>query len=469
MFIHRHPNLQLLLHRFDSCPVTPACHQGECVPLVVSEYILELSIYLKTYSYAHEPGKLLVYSTARGAIVKLDSSVLADARDRKLSDQEQALLAKIGILVPDRLAEQEQMRTLFDEGNRRSRQFTALVTMNLDCNLACGYCYEDHFRGKRYMTLETADLLVQYVSAQIERGLDVTLDFYGGEALLSLAMMKYIAARVRHKASEAGTQASFNLVSNATLLTREVAQELKELGFVSVRFTIDGPPDVHNLQRPFVSGKGSFDRIIENLDQTCDILSVQLGGNYTRDNYRQFPLLLDLLTERGISPDRLGSVLFSPVTPKAGEAGLSDFSSGCACPNDPWLIEASLFLRHEILRRGFNAPKPRLVACMVEFENDLVIGYDGSLYKCPAFMGWEDMRIGTLADGISDYRISHKMDIWKNDECLNCPYLPLCFGGCRFLRRVRTGEIDGVDCRREYLDAALEQILLQDLTLRKRP
>jgi len=436
---------------------------------LVQEFSVQLSTYLKTYSYTSDPDIVLVYATARGAILKLDQSVLDDACNKRLSVQEQDLLAKIGVLVPDKHAEQEQLRALFDEGNRRSKQFTALVTMNLDCNLACGYCYEDHFRGKRYMTPETADLLVNYVSRQIANGLNVTLDFYGGEALLSLAMMKDIAGRVRHSADAAGTQASFNLVSNATLLTREVAQGLKELGFASVRFTLDGPPEVHNQQRPFVSGKGSFERIIENLDQVCDILSVQLGGNYTRDNYRQFPLLLDLLIERGITPDRLGAVLFSPVTPKAGEAGLGDFSSGCACPNEPWLIEASLFLRHEILRRGFNAPKPKLAACMVEFDNDLVINYDGSLYKCPAFMGWEDMKIGTLADGIGDYSTSHNMDVWKNEECLNCPYLPLCFGGCRFLRRLRTGAIDGVDCRREYLDAALEQILLQDLTLRKQP
>ncbi len=436
---------------------------------MVPESRLELSTYLKTYPCADEPDKVLVYSTTRGAILKLDKSVLADAWGNHLSEQEQELLAKIGVLVPDWHAEQEQLRTLFDEGNRRSRQFTALVTMNLDCNLACGYCYEDHFRGKRYMTQETANLLVEYVSTQIAKGLDAMLDFYGGEALLSLPMMKDIAAKVRKKALDTGVKASFNLVSNATLLTREVAIELKDLGFASVRFTMDGPPEIHNQQRPFVSGKGSFDQIMSNLEQVCDILSVQLGGNYTKDNYQKFPQLLDLLLEHGITPDRLGYVMFSPVTPKAGEAGLSDFSTGCACPNEPWLVEASLYLRQEILRRGFNAPKPKLAACMVEFDNDLVVNYNGSLYKCPAFMGWDDLKIGTLVDGVTDYHASHNMDVWKNDECLNCPYLPLCFGGCRFLRRLRTGSIDGVDCRKEYLDAALEHILLQDLTLRKQP
>ena len=106
---------------------------------------------------------------------------------------------------------------------------------------------------------------------------------------------------------------------------------------------------------------------------------------------------------------------------------------------------------------------------MVEFENDLIVGWDGSLYKCPAFMGWDDLKIGTLAGGIGDYRESHNLDVWKNEECLECPYLPLCFGGCRFLQRLRTGAIDGIDCRKQYFDEALERIVRQDIELRRRP
>jgi uncharacterized protein len=96
------------------------------------------------------------------------------------------------------------------------------------------------------------------------------------------------------------------------------------------------------------------------------------------------------------------------------------------------------------------------------------VAWDGSLYKCPAFMGWDDLKIGSLTAGVGDYRESHNMDVWKCDECLECPYLPLCFGGCRFLQRLRTGAIDGLDCRKEYLDAALEQIVRQDIELRRR-
>ena len=121
-----------------------------------------------------------------------------------------------------------------------------------------------------------------------------------------------------------------------------------------------------------------------------------------------------------------------------------------------------MFLREETLKRGFGVEKPAMGVCMVELTNNLVVNYDGTLYKCPAFMGWPEMAVGTLADGVSDYSVSHNLDIWKNDDCLECAYLPLCFGGCRLLPLLNHGVINRVDCRKEFYDTTLERFILQD-------
>jgi uncharacterized protein len=261
---------------------------------------------------------------------------------------------------------------------------------------------------------------------------------------------------------------AFNIISNATLLTREVVEELLPLGLTAVRTTLDGPRDIHDRQRPFVSGTGSFDVIVANIKQTLELVQIDLGGNYTAENYRRFPEMLDHLLAEGIAPGRFKAVGFSPVMPKADGSVPGDFSTACASTEESWVIEAGLFLREETMRRGFTVPKLRTGACMIEFANDLVVAYDGSLYRCPVFMGQEEMRIGSLAEGISDYSRSHNLDVWKTDECLECAYLPLCFGGCRFFRKLKTGAIDGVDCRRAMLDASLERLVRQDLELQPR-
>jgi uncharacterized protein len=119
-----------------------------------------------------------------------------------------------------------------------------------------------------------------------------------------------------------------------------------------------------------------------------------------------------------------------------------------------------LFLREETLKRGFPVDDPSMGICMVELENHLVVNHDGTLYKCPAFMGWPELSVGTLAEGIRDYRDSHRLAFWDTDRCLDCPYLPLCFGGCRLVPMYRQGAIDAPDCRKAYFDAALEPMVL---------
>ncbi|MFZ3135968.1 MAG: SPASM domain-containing protein, partial [Thermodesulfovibrionales bacterium] len=58
---------------------------------------------------------------------------------------------------------------------------------------------------------------------------------------------------------------------------------------------------------------------------------------------------------------------------------------------------------------------------------------------------------------------TYKPDLWKNTKCLDCVYLPLCFGGCRYMEFVRTGRIDNVDCRYDYFEATLGAFIDQEV------
>lgn len=425
---------------------------------------MHLTPYLKTWPHPQKPGRVILLATRRCAVLELSEALLQRlVSGSELSDQEQVTFTRLGVLIPSREAEKQALLNTFHTHNAENRRFEVTAVLTLECNLACPYCFEDPFRGQMAMTEATADLLVTRLIERMVTGLDILVDFYGGEALIRLELLIDIATRLREAAVQHGVTFTFNLFSNGVLLTRPTVEKLLPLGLKAVRTTLDGPPDIHNTQRPFVSGRGSFDTILTNLAAVHDILSLSINGNYTRDNYNRFPELLDHLLAAGVDPARLRNVTFSPVMPKADGTGLGDHGSTCACTAEPWAIEAHLFLRKEIIRRGFPTDKLGPSACMIEFEKDWVVNYNGDIYKCPVFMGDTSLRVGTLADGINDYRESHKLDIWKNDECLDCAYLPLCFGGCRFFRKLQTGAIDGVDCCRAMLDASLEQIVQQDL------
>lgn len=425
---------------------------------------MQLTPYLKTWPHPHKPGRIILLATRRCAILELSEGLWQRLSTAGvLTEQEQATFTRLGVLVADRASEKQALHDTFVTHNATARCFEVTAVLTLACNLACPYCFEDPFRGGLVMSTAVAELLVARLQEQMAAGLDVLVDFYGGEALLQLELLCRIATRLQQAAARHGVRFTFNLFSNGVLLTRPTVERLLPLGLQAVRTTLDGPPAIHNVQRPFVSGAGSFDLILANLAAVQDILGLKIGGNYTRDNYHRFPEMLDLLLGAGIDPTKLRDVSFSPVMPKADGAGLGDHGSTCACTAEPWAIEAHLFLRQEIIRRGFPTEKLGPSACMIEFEKDWVVNYNGDIYKCPVFMGDETMRVGTLADGVADYRASHRLDIWQHDECLDCAYLPLCFGGCRFFRKLQAGAIDGVECRRPMLDASLKQLVLQDL------
>jgi uncharacterized protein len=425
---------------------------------------MHLSRYLKQYPCRDNPDRVLLFSTRRLSKAIVPLSVLRSVEEGTLTPENLQTLTRLGFLVPDSDAERQEMLTVMTDAEERMKKAFLMAVMNLDCNLACTYCYEGKQRGPHYMSAETADLLVKYCEENfLRQGKDLIIDFYGGEPLLSLGLIREISLRLQAAAESAGTEYAFTLVTNGTLLTSAVVSELVPLGLKSARITLDGPRENHDSYRPFSSGKGSFDIIVRNLRDVCDLVKIGIGGNFTRENYREFPRLLDELVALGVTPDKIAHVIFAPVSDTLGEHLMPEFSEGCCSIDEPWLVDASIYLREEILRRGFFTPKVMSTTCMIEFKDNLVVHYDGTLYKCPGFIGLEGLDVGHLESGIRDYRVSHNMDVWKKDECLDCAYLPLCFGGCRFLTLLQKGAINDVECRRAWYDATLEELIRQDL------
>jgi len=101
--------------------------------------------------------------------------------------------------------------------------------------------------------------------------------------------------------------------------------------------------------------------------------------------------------------------------------------------------------------------------CLIDIRARLIVNYDGDICKCPGLIGREAFKVGNIKTGIKDYRLSHNLDNWKNEECLDCAYLPLCFGGCRYMKLIRDRNMDGVDCKKPYFDACLETLVKQDI------
>lgn len=425
---------------------------------------MTLSIYCKTYTHREDPDSLILFSTKKASIIHVPKSMLNDIEKGNLSAEEKETLSELEFLVDDINEDKDKMLRFIEELNTINKKFTAIVVMNLDCNLACKYCFEGQRKGRFYMTKETADLFFEFVKNNVLSDKEeITITFYGGEPLLSKELIIYISKKMKAISESKGMRYSFSFITNGTLLTPDIVEKLKPLGLKSASITLDGPKDVHDRFRPFRSGKGSFDVILKNVRDVCDMMDIQIGGNFTEENYGEFPRLLDLFIGNKLTPDKISLIKFDPVLKEREGIAPPDFRDGCETINEPWLFDAGILLREDILKRGYKTQRIIPGSCMIEYRDNLVINYDGGIYKCPGLIGREQFRIGDLNIGIRDYTLSHNLKNWKNAECLDCSYLPLCFGGCRYMKLVRDDNIEGVDCKKPYFDAMLEALILQDV------
>jgi uncharacterized protein len=425
---------------------------------------MQLSRYSKFYPSPKSPDSVIAYSTQNAAAALIHAELIDEIEKSSLSQEEQEALADLGILVPSREEEKLKMQGFIDELNDLDKAFRYLIVLNLDCNLACKYCFEGKRKGKFFLSAETADKFVDFVKKNDLTGKEsIKIVFYGGEPLLSIERIVSMSENIQAFAHERGLKYSFTLVTNGTLLTPSAVQRLKPLGLQGVKITLDGPKEIHDRYRPFKSGTGSFETILRNVKDVCDLTFVQIGGNYTQEHFREFPRLLDDLAAKGLTPEKIPLIKFDPVMNESNEFAPVDFHDGCESNNEPWISDAAVFLREEILRRGYRTPKIMPLSCFADFKDSLVVNYDGSLYKCPGLIGRERFRVGDLEQGQIDYQESHGLDVWKKDECLECAYLPLCFGGCKYMKAMRDGNMHEVICQKEYFDRTLGTLISQDI------
>lgn len=406
----------------------------------------------------------MLFSTLTTAAADVALEVLQDIEKDNLSKEEKKTLTDLGFLVKSQEAELRELLGYVDDLNSESTIFTAVVTLNLDCNLGCTYCYEGKRKGKHYMSADTADDFVNFLKAGVLKNKDaINLIFYGGEPLLSVDTIVRISKDIRSIAKKWGIAFGFTLTTNGTLLTPQIVKKLKPLGLRSASITLDGPQEVHDAFRPFKAGKGSFDTIIRNIKSVRSLIDVHIGGNYTRDRHREFPRLLDYLLKNSLGPDKISSVEFDPVFQESKKFATPDFHDGCKSLSEPWLRDASIFLREEILKRDFHTPKIEPAVCAIEHRDHIVVNYDGTLYKCPGLVGRKKFCVGSVKTGILDHHKTHELGNWKNKECLACAYLPFCFGGCKYMKLLQDSTVRGVNCRKKYFDRTLAQFVAQDI------
>jgi uncharacterized protein len=157
--------------------------------------------------------------------------------------------------------------------DRKIEKITLQLTQN--CNLRCKYCVYSNSKTSRQrshtrkkMSLETAKKSIDFLWNHSVDSRRVNVGFYGGEPLLEFEMMQKIVEY--SKRQFIGKELSFSITTNGTLLNDEIIHYFEDFD-IPIIISLDGIKEVHNKNRIFSNGKGTYDAIITNIQRIKQI------------------------------------------------------------------------------------------------------------------------------------------------------------------------------------------------------
>ena len=394
-----------------------------------------------------EDGTILAYNCLSGGLATLTAQkyrlvkeILVSLNIYQFNTKEKKdlrdKLLKGGFLIEDGVNELDILKVR----NRTTRfdktRFTLTILPTLNCNFQCVYCYE----AKKSITMskEIQKALIGYVKKKTKEAESFTTSWYGGEPLLVFDIIVYLHKEFHKICNANGCHYnSGGIITNGYLLTREVAQRLKEMGIEMVQVTLDGPREVHDQRRRLANGSGTFDKIMQNLCEVADILkTISIRVNIDSTNADRAIEVLDIIEKYGLK-GKVG-VYFAQV--RALTEACADISNSCLMDQEYSSLEVELM--KQSLDRGFNMtryPRVRFSYCVADHINSFVVDPTGYLYKCWSDPGNPDEAVGHIGDPDKN-RVQSKnlfkwlsWDVFEREECQQCQVLPICMGGCPYL------------------------------------
>jgi len=334
-----------------------------------------------------------------------------------------------------------------------------------DCNLRCKYCFAGtgSFQGRReLMSLETGKKALDFLLQHSGSRLQSEVDFFGGEPLLNLQVIRELIIYGKKIFSEAGKTVKFTLTTNAVLLDKETADYLESEG-VSVVLSLDGRPEVHDKMRPYPNGKGSYEQVVPHIvnfaQKRPQSSPYAIGkyyyvrGTYTHYNTDFYQDVLHMV-ELGVNRVSVEPVVASPQEDYAFREGdIQQIKESYDILGEKVLEyrqkgrEFTFFHFNAGLDDGPCLPK-RLSGCGAGHAY-VAISPEGDIYPCHQFVGQKEYKLGSLHDPAGRLRQSlieefRKAHIYNKEECRLCWARFSCSGGCHAANAAFSGKLTKV-------------------------
>jgi uncharacterized protein len=311
------------------------------------------------------------------------------------------------------------------------------------CNLRCTYCYAGggtYGGPARAMPPALAARAARQLVEASGKRESVTLVLFGGEPLINLPALQAAVEAGEVAARERGKRLVVSMTTNGTRFSDAALDFIAAHG-IGVSVSIDGPPDIHDANRPHAGGAGSHADVLAGLARFVARTGRRPAARVTLVP-AQFARIEEVFDHvRALGFLEVGIAPVSPVdidhVPRDGEE--DTLLAGFEALADRFVAEAA---------QGRVLPFSNLLDLLAKLHTGDVrhvpcgagLGYaamdaGGEFYLCHRFVGNAAFRIGDAGRGIDATLVRACLDDQKRSqpaECGTCWTRSLCAGGCHY-------------------------------------
>jgi len=345
---------------------------------------------------------------------------------------------------------------------------TMYLLPTLDCQLRCDYCRITRMQGLQAgfrLSPQSACESIDRFFGKEPDGVRRTAVFFGGEPLLVSETL--FAAIRRLRAGPGKDNTDIVLQTNAIAIDDQTAEFLAAHD-VFVLASIDGPPEVHDRHRKFPDGVGSYERTAAGYHSAkrhgCRVgISATLTGE-TGDRFLSaFPAFLD-----DLRPDEFG--IGTHLHPLSSGRSPHQASPTMAARvlTEAFVLarQRGLYFQQMCQRIGpFVNGTRRRYACAA-CGGKVVVAPNGSAgiceYNAPegrSYVPLDQFTQGAVPD-LPRWRTRSPLN---TRECLKCPALTTCGGGCAYDSQVLLGDAQKFDPWLRETNIEVVRWLMHDL------
>ena len=330
---------------------------------------------------------------------------------------------------------------ILDFKKRKTVVKALCLNVSHDCNLACKYCFagQGEYHGDRaLMSYEVGKQALDFLVANSGSRKNLEVDFFGGEPLMNLDVVKQLVEYGRSIEKEKGKNFRFTLTTNGVLLDDDFVEYAnKELK--NVVLSIDGRKEVNDRMRPTRNGKGSYDIIMPKFKEFAKKRQGEyyIRGTFTHNNLDFCDDVVNFI-EEGFKEISMEPVVAAPEEPYAIREEDVPVIKEQYDKLAKILVDRAKegkpvnFFHFNIDLAGGPCVYKRLSGCGSGTEYLAVTPW-GDLYPCHQFVGQEDFKLGDVWHGIDNEKVVEEFkcnNVYAKDKCKNCFARFYCSGGC---------------------------------------